>query len=302
MMSETKQNGFINILKPSRMNSNFAVVGVRKLLDRGVKVGHMGTLDPAAAGVLPIGLGFAARLFDYVIDKEKEYICEVTFGISTDTQDAQGKIISRASADVKLSDLQGIIPAFTGDIMQTPPAYSAVVKDGRKLYSIARSGGDVSVPERPARVEEIEILDNPGANRYMLRVVCGRGTYIRTICSDLGDALGTGAYCSFLLRSRAGCFTLENSVRLDALNPQNVSDHLLPVDLPIMHMPHVSAGEDLRSAIRNGIPLSLEKYENGAVLSEGELARIYLLGNFVGVGRAQGGNLRFMCLKPVGEM
>ncbi len=295
-------NGFINILKPSGMTSNYAVVGVRRLLPKGTKVGHMGTLDPAAAGVLPIGVGFSARLFDYVIEKEKEYICEVTFGVETDTQDAQGKIISKTSADVKERDLLKIVPSFVGDIMQTPPAYSAVVKDGKKLYSIARSGGDATVPQRPARVESIEILDKTGENRFMMRVVCGRGTYIRTICHDMGAALGCGAYCSFLLRTRAGRFSLENSLRLDELTQENMPGKLLPADFPIEHMKRLTASRELRPIVRNGTPLVLESYEGGDGLEEGENARIYIENDFVGIGRAEEGMLRFSALKPVGEI
>ncbi|MGI5899907.1 MAG: tRNA pseudouridine(55) synthase TruB [Christensenellales bacterium] len=295
-------NGFINILKPPGMTSSYAVVGVRRLLPNGVKVGHMGTLDPAAAGVLPIGVGFAARLFDYVIEKEKEYICEVTFGIETDTQDAQGKIISQSTGDVSESDLLEVIPRFVGDIMQTPPAYSAVLKNGKKLYSIARSGGDTTVPQRPARVESIEVLDKPGENKFMLKVVCGRGTYIRTICRDIGAALGCGAHCSFLLRSRAGRFSLDESLRLDELTRENIAERLLPADFPIGHMPRLVAPKELQPRVRNGMALPLGNYENGRSLAEGENARVYIENEFVGIGRAEGEMLRFSALKPAGEI
>jgi tRNA pseudouridine55 synthase len=278
------------------------VLGVRRLFPKGTKTGHMGTLDPAAAGVLPIGVGFSARLFNYVLEKEKEYICEAAFGIVTDTQDAQGKIVSKTTANVKEGDLLDVIPRFVGDIMQTPPAYSAVVKDGKKLYNIARSGGDATVPKRPARVESIEILDQPGENRFTLKVVCGRGTYIRTICHDIGAALGCGAYCSFLLRTRAGRFSLENSIRLDELTPENAAEKLLPADFPIEHMAKLIAPGELRPIIRNGAPLALKSYENGVSLEECEDARIYIENDFVGIGRAEEGMLRFSALKPAGEI
>jgi len=293
-------NGFINILKPSGMNSNYAVTAVRRLLGKGIKTGHMGTLDPAAAGVLPIGVGFAVRLFDYVIDKEKEYVCEASFGIRTDTQDAEGRITSQCDAKVALADILRLLPSFSGDITQTPPAYSAVVKNGRKLYSIARSGGDTCVEQRRAHVRSIEVIGEPAPNRFLFKIVCGRGTYVRTILSDMGDALGCGAYCSFLLRTRAGCFTLDNSRMLDELSAEHFP--LLPIDLPLGHLPALYADDSLRGVIRNGAPTLLSDFSCDSLPAQDQTARVYLSEEFVGLGKRQGDVLRFVCLKPAQEI
>lgn len=293
-------DGFVNVLKPSGMSSNYAVVGVRRLLPRGVKTGHMGTLDPAAAGVLPVGVGFGARLFNYVIDKEKVYRAELTLGIETDTQDAEGRVTARRSVGVGSADILAVIPRFVGDVMQTPPAYSAIVKDGRKLYSIAREGGDASVPQRPVHIERIELKEQTGEHSYLLEITCGRGTYVRTVCADIGAALGCGGCCTFLLRRKAGCFTLENSVPLDDLRPGEVP--LLPVDLPIMHMPRADAGEALRQAVRNGTPLPARRWSFESAPQEGEPLRAYLADRFVGVARLAGGVVRFEALLPASEI
>lgn len=295
------KNGFVSILKPSGMNSNYAVVGVRHLFDKGTKVGHMGTLDPAAAGVLPIGIGFAARLFNYIIDKEKEYICELTLGLTTDTQDAEGTVLSQCAVSVSPAQVCDLLPQFTGTIMQTPPAYSAVMKDGQKLYAIARAGGDTSVEKRPAQIFELELLDVLSPNRYLLRVVCGRGTYVRTLCHDIGQALGCGGICSFLLRTRAGAFTLENSVPLDDLKAAPEKIALLPIDLPIAHMPRVDVSGDFFDQVRNGSPLRLDKLYVSQPLENKVPVRVYLADRFVGLGQRQGRQLRFISLMPPEE-
>jgi len=292
-------NGFINILKPSGMSSSYAVVGVRKMFEKGTRVGHMGTLDTAAAGVLPVGIGFAARLFDYIIDKEKEYICELSLGIRTDTQDADGRIISREKVNVSREAVLEAMQAFKGDILQTPPAYSAVMKDGRKLYHIAREGGDTTLEKRPAHVEEIELLEQTDDDKYLLRVVCGRGTYIRTICADIGDTLGCGAHCSFLLRTKSGCFTTENAVSLEHVKAGNLD--LLPIDLPIMNFKRLDANEKLRKMIKNGAPLPVKRYIRQDEIFEGETVRVYLSDRFVGIANIEDGIVKFKTVMPPEE-
>lgn len=295
------KNGFISILKPSGMNSNYAVVGVRHLFEKGTKVGHMGTLDPAAAGVLPVGIGFGARLFNYIIDKEKEYICELMLGVTTDTQDAEGRILEKHSVDVPRDQLQEILAQFTGDILQTPPAYSAVMKDGQKLYAIARSGGDTTVAQRPAHIDTLEILQQLTPARYLLRVVCGRGTYIRTLCHDIGQALGCGAICSFLLRTKTGAFCLENSVILEDLKAEPEKITLLPVDFPIMHMQKAVLSGALRQQVRNGAPIRWNKVTSDVSVGCQEPLRVYLEDRFVGIGQRRENQLRFLSLMPPEE-
>lgn len=204
-------DGFLNLLKPPGMTSSDAVVLVRRAFARGTKVGHMGTLDPEAAGVLPIGVGSAARLFDYVTEKEKTYRAEIAIGQATDTQDATGRVVARGPG-VRMEDLRAVLPRFIGEIEQVPPAYSAIKVGGRKLYEAARAGEALEVPSRRVQIYGLDLAGQSGENRFLLDVRCGRGTYIRTLCHDIGRALGTCAHMAFLLRVRSGVFGIEDAV------------------------------------------------------------------------------------------
>ena len=199
-------DGFICVLKPPGMTSNNAVYDVRRVF--GVKkVGHLGTLDPGAAGVLPVSIGRATRLFDYLIEKEKTYVCEILFGIRTDTLDVFGKVTERdTDRTVTEQELLSVLPAFTGEIWQTAPAYSALNVDGVKMYKLARAGGEVPERRRLISVPKIELVRQMGENRFLLRVTCSKGTYIRKLCEDIGDRLGTSACMAFLLRTGTGMF------------------------------------------------------------------------------------------------
>ncbi|MCR5073418.1 MAG: tRNA pseudouridine(55) synthase TruB [Clostridiales bacterium] len=199
-------DGFICVLKPPGMTSNNAVYDVRRVF--GVKkVGHLGTLDPGAAGVLPVSIGRATRLFDYLIEKEKTYVCEILFGIRTDTLDVFGKVTERdTDRTVTEQELLSVLPAFTGEIWQTAPAYSALNVDGVKMYKLARAGGEVPERRRLISVPKIELVRQMGENRFLLRVTCSKGTYIRKLCEDIGDRLGASACMAFLLRTGTGMF------------------------------------------------------------------------------------------------
>ena len=182
-------DGFINVNKPLGKTSSDVVVYVRRRLPRGTRVGHGGTLDPEASGVLPVCVGGAARLFDYIIDKEKTYIATLRLGIVTDTQDAGGAVIQTREVSARLEDVARALPHFEGEIEQIPPMYSAIKKDGKRLYQLARNGESVEIPARKCRVYGIELLEDLGDNRYKLRVRCGKGVYIRTLCHDIGAYL-----------------------------------------------------------------------------------------------------------------
>lgn len=249
-------NGFLNFLKPPDMTSSDAVVLVRKLLPKGTKIGHAGTLDPEAAGVLPLMIGKATRLFDFVVDKQKQYLAEITLGIITDTQDATGQILTKQDVMVTQEDLANALPSFIGEIAQIPPAYSALKVQGKKLYELARAGQDVEIAARHVQVYGLTLVEARGDNRYLLKIDCGKGTYIRTICHDIGQMLGCGAHMSFLLRTKAGPFCLE-----EALTPQEVlqiheqgylEKHLIPMDLALPALPKVIAEDTWLEKIRCG--------------------------------------------------
>lgn len=208
--------GIISVLKPPGMTSSNAVSDVRKLTGE-KHVGHLGTLDPGAAGVLPVCLGRAARLFEYLVDKRKTYVAEIHFGASTDTQDCYGAALEKSDVAVSEAMLLNALPAFRGDIMQTAPAYSALKVDGRKMYDLAREGMAVPERARPVSIHALDYIRQTGENRYLLRVSCSRGTYIRTLCHDIGAYLGVPAHMSFLLRSASGPFTLENAYSIPEL-------------------------------------------------------------------------------------
>ncbi|MEG2388096.1 MAG: tRNA pseudouridine(55) synthase TruB [Clostridia bacterium] len=277
-------DGFLNLLKPPGMTSSDAVLAVRKMLPRGVKVGHGGTLDPDAAGVLPICVGAGARLFDYIIDKEKEYICELTLGIATDTQDATGLIVEKRPVEVRKEALLALLPGFVGAIDQVPPAYSAIKRDGQRMYALARKGAAPTIEARRVVVNSLDYLSTSGYNRYMLRVVCRKGVYIRTLMHDLGQLLGCGGHMSFLLRSCAGVFTLEDAATLEQMRDAGEMEKLLyPLDAPLGYLPEVRLNEAQRHAVKNGNPI---KHEGG--LNPGTFVRVYLGEQFAGIGEADG--------------
>ncbi len=208
--------GVVNVLKPPGMTSSNVVVDIRKLFEI-KRVGHTGTLDPGAAGVLPVCLGRAARLFDYLVDKEKTYVFEIAFGACTDTQDSYGKIIAQSDKTVSKEQLMAVLPEFLGEQNQRVPMYSALKVGGRKLYEIARSGNIAEKQMRAISISEISYLDQRAKNRFLLRVSCSRGTYIRMLCEDIGRRLGVCAHMAFLLRTACGPFYAEDAFSIAEL-------------------------------------------------------------------------------------
>lgn len=256
-MSEAQRPlcGFINVLKPPGMSSAQVVGYVRWLLN-GVKAGHGGTLDPEAAGVLPLMIGKAARLFDYMQDKEKTYVTEVAFGAATDTQDAQGVTVATGDHYPDENALRSLLPRFTGTIMQRPPMYSALKQNGKCLYQLARDGLTVEVPEREMTVHSLELIAMTENHGALLRVRCSKGFYVRTLCHDLGVALDCPAHMRFLLRSASGPFTLNNAVTLEALKAareaETLENLILPPETALKHLPFSDTPAALEKALRNG--------------------------------------------------
>lgn len=211
-----KACGLVNLLKPPGMTSSDAVSELRRIFGQ-KRVGHTGTLDPGAAGVLPICVGRATRLFDYLVDKEKEYIAEVCFGAASDTQDSYGRVVEQAQTNLTAAQLRAVLPAFLGEQEQVAPMYSALSSGGKKLYQLAREGAAAVEKRRMVYIRALELIQQTGPQSFLLRVECGRGTYVRTLCYDIGRALHAPAYLSFLLRSRSGGFDLEEAYTLDEL-------------------------------------------------------------------------------------
>jgi len=295
-------NGFLNILKPPGMTSA-GVVGHVKWLLKGEKVGHAGTLDPEAAGVLPLMIGRAARLFDYLVDKEKAYVAEVAFGASTDTQDAQGKVLQRGGNLPDRERILAALPQLEGVITQIPSAFSAIKQNGRPLYDMARKGEAVDVPARQVEVKNITLGEQTSPEGWMLHIRCGKGTYVRTLCHDLGLLLDCPAHMRFLLRSQSGFFTLDNAVTLEQLHEAKESgtlnDLLLPMDAPLGHLPQVIVPQWLKKPCQNGAKLPLNTFRKQ--LGEGDQTRpirIYQDGHFYGIGEVREDKLAFKAMFP----
>ena len=299
-------NGFLIANKPTGTTSSNVVVFVRKRLPKGTAIGHGGTLDPEASGVLPLCIGKATRLFDYIIDKKKTYVAEIQLGQVTDTQDATGQITEEREVNVTSDDLIAVLPKFIGEIEQIPPMYSAIKRDGKRMYQLARKGEVVELEARKCRVDDIRFAGCTGENRYKIEVDCGKGVYIRTLCHDIGQALGCGAHMASLERIAAGIFKIEDALtreQIDALVQQdNLESALLPLDAPIQHLPAVYVGEEARHAVLNGNPLR-EKWLS-APAPDGPV-RVYMDGTFCGIGeKGSDGLVRFRAMlyrQSVGE-
>lgn len=279
-------NGFLNVLKPPGMTSAAVVAVVRRLTGE-KRVGHAGTLDPEAAGVLPVMVGRAARLFDYLVDKEKTYVAEAAFGTATDTQDATGRVVATGTAYPTLGQVEEAARRLTGDILQRPSAYSAVKRDGKPLYALARQGVEVDVPLRQVHVERITLHGEQPNHGVLMTVRCGRGTYIRSICHDLGELVGCPAHMRFLLRSQSGVFDLSTAMTLEeaAMYAEAgvLAEHLLPLDAPLAHLPLLPLPASLRKLALSGGKLPVSRIRDAAELPEDQPFRIYLDGSFLGI-------------------
>ena len=286
-------NGFFNILKPTGMSSA-AVVAVMRRLTGEKRVGHAGTLDPEAAGVLPIMVGKAARLFDYLADKEKEYVAVCAFGSRTDTQDATGTVLETGDNWPDIDTVVRTAGELTGEIRQVPSMYSAIKVGGQPLYLRARRGETIEVPERTVRIESIEVLREMPDHGMEIRVRCGRGTYIRTLCEDLGQKCGCPAHMRSLTRTRSGVFTAENALTLkkarELAEAGTLREQMLPPDYPLGHLPRTDVPERLGRKVSNGAKIPLDN-GTGDSLPDGTVTRVYLKGRFWGLAVRQGNEL-----------
>ncbi len=255
-------HGFLNINKPKAMTSFDVIRKIKKIMPRKHKLGHLGTLDPMAEGVLPVAVGQGTKIIPFIEDETKEYIASMVLGASSDTQDAWGEIIYHGQ-QVKIgpNQLQEVLAKFRGKSQQIPPMYSAVHHKGQRLYDLARQGLEVEREAREIAIYALELLNIDRAGelpRLTLRVNCSRGTYIRTLCHDIGQELACGAYLSSLVRTRSGCFKLEETIRLENLfNKQdNLEAALLPLDYPLDNLPMVELEDTEVRSIINGRPLN----------------------------------------------
>lgn len=248
------RDGIINLLKPAGMTSHDAVQMLRRLT--GVKrIGHTGTLDPMAVGVLPLCIGSAARITEYLDLDYKKYRCEMQLGLETDTQDIWGTILqdNRGSFAFDEGKIAGVLSSFQGLISQYPPGYSAVRINGKRLYEYARQGEAVEIKPRMVDIKNITVINmNPARERVTFDVECSKGTYIRTICHDAGRILGCGAVMSCLIRTASGAFTLDQTVTIEELSSGNPERYLLDPDFPLVHFGKALVNEDRGKWFTNG--------------------------------------------------
>ena len=292
-------NGFLNILKPPGMTSAAVVAFVRRLTGE-KRVGHAGTLDPDACGILPVMVGRAARLFDYLVDKEKTYVAVCAFGAATDTQDAGGRIIARGTDYPALEQVRQAAAAMTGDVWQTPGMYSAIKRNGTPMYELARKGQSVEIPPRLVHIESIDITSEEPDHGFLMTVRCGRGTYIRSICSDLGDAVGCPAHMRFLLRAQSGAFDLSTAHTLEELTAAKengtLAELLLPPDSALGHIPAAYVPDWLEKQAANGARLPVKKLRFDAEPEDGAVLRVYCGGTFRGMALREGDELVWQAL------
>jgi tRNA pseudouridine55 synthase len=282
-------NGVLNIDKPPGMTSHDVVARVRRIA-RLKRVGHAGTLDPDATGVLLVCLGMATRLSDFLADEGKEYRAQLALGATTTTEDASGAVLTQTDAGhLTERDLADVLPRFLGDISQIPPMVSAVHHEGKRLYELARQGVTVERTARVIRIDGIELIDfTPGPVAYAtLEVACGKGTYIRTLCADLGEALGVGGHMATLRRTRVGAFRAEAATPLTELTEENLSGLLVTPAEALSEMPtHQLLSETETDDIRHGRAL------RSALPPETVAKIVDANGELLALGRADGEQLR----------
>jgi tRNA pseudouridine55 synthase len=228
-MNRSTIDGILNINKPAGRSSARVVSLIKRLLARKTKVGHAGTLDPFATGVLLILIGKATKRCESLMAEPKQYDATLKLGFTTSTFDPESAEVRWPGAVVSPPDLnriQEVLNSFTGTIQQAPPSFSAMKVGGRRAYDLARKGHEVILPPRPVRIDSIELVEY-SFPRLRIRVDCGRGTYIRSLARDIGEALDTGAYLTALERTRVGPYAIDNAIAPDALTPENVVRHLL---------------------------------------------------------------------------
>jgi tRNA pseudouridine55 synthase len=271
------------------MTSHDAVSAVRRTLGTR-SVGHAGTLDPAAAGVLPMAVGKATRLLEYVINCHKAYIGEATFGVQTDTLDQEGQIERQMAVALDERQLITAMEHLRGPSMQVPPAYSAVKLSGKPLYQYARAGETPTVPPRAIQVDKFQLLEfTPGNNpRCLFFVECSKGTYIRVLVQDLAESLGAMATLTWLLRAKVGDFDVQQAWTLEELQQLKtdgrITDCLLPLDSAIKHLPFVQLPAPLAKKFLLGQPIPLDAADEGAL-------RVYHRRLLLGIGQCTGQRL-----------
>ncbi len=280
-------NGIINIYKEAGFTSFDVVAKMRGIL-KIKKIGHTGTLDPLAVGVLPVCIGNGTKLVELLADHDKEYIAELILGIATDTQDISGKVINTSPVEVSEQAIAEAVSSFVGEYMQIPPMYSALKVNGKKLYELAREGVEVERKARPVHFHEIEIL-SVKLPVVKLRVACSKGTYIRTLCNDIGEKLGCYGAMKSLVRTRVGAFDIEEAITLSELEEKRdagkLEEVLVSPDRVFEHLPEVKVKTEFCRLLDNGNTLYPNMLDMPPYFKDGAEVRMYGDERFYGIFR-----------------
>jgi len=273
-------NGILNINKPAGVTS-FDVVRKIKRIAGTKRVGHTGTLDPEASGVLPVCIGGATKFADYIMKDEKVYRATLRLGIITDTYDRTGNVLKTSTVSVDEDESIKAIKSFVGRIKQVPPMYSALKVKGERLYSLARKGIEIEREPRDIEIFGIEILEI-NLPDIIFNVRCSKGTYIRSLCYDIGEKLNCGGTMWDLVRISSGIFSIENSVKLEDLNEDNIKDCLIPVENALKDYPTASFDEKYGALLINGVSLMDKRAISSVTMSR--IYKVYAGVKFIGIG------------------
>ena len=253
-------NGWVCLDKPCGLGSTDAVSRVRRLFDA-QKAGHAGTLDPLASGILPIALGEATKTVPHLMEAEKVYRFTINWGVSTDSVDREGEIIGRSDVRPPVEAVRAALPAFVGEIDQTPPRFSAIKVDGQRAYDLAREGADFELESRRVTIHSADVTDAPDADHIELTIRTGKGVYVRALARDLAAMLGAEGHVSALRRERVGPFSIENAVTLDFLTDlvhrDAALEGMLPVATALDDIPELAVTEQDAFSLRQGRPIVL---------------------------------------------
>ena len=278
-------NGIINIYKEKGFTSHDVVAKMRGICKQ-KKIGHTGTLDPDATGVLPVCLGSGTKLCDMLTDKDKEYVAELLLGVETDTQDISGQVLNRFEVNVTKEQVKDAVIIFQVGYMHVPPMYSALKVDGKKLYELARAGKEVERQARPVVIHEIEILEMQ-LPVVKIRVACSKGTYIRTLCADIGSKLGCGGTMQSLLRTKVGIFYAEDAITLTQLekirDEGGLEDILYPVESAFEECPSLHIQPAYRKLLDNGNAFYANQTVEKTMYPSGKWVKVYGDTMFYGV-------------------
>lgn len=280
-------NGIINIYKERGYTSHDVVAKMRGILQIR-KIGHTGTLDPEAEGVLPICIGRATKVSELLTNKDKRYIATVHLGTTTTTEDATGDIIEEKDVIVTKEQITQVVDSFIGEYMQTPPMYSALRVQGRRLYELAREGVEVERKPRPVTIYECNIIDFISPYEFTIDVKCSKGTYIRTLCSDIGKVLGCGAHMKTLMRTQVGDFNISSSITLSKLEiikeEGKLDSYVIPIDKLFLDLPAVHVKEGANKYLYNGNRLQESAIIEKINIISSQKVRIYDSKNvFIGI-------------------